>query len=59
MRTATIWGCPRLQDQRSQAVRATTIFNRLLRLVGVWVTAVEFVDDDRVVFVDALSVNIV
>jgi len=40
-------------------VRATTIFNRLLRLVGVWVTAVEFVDDDRVVFVDALSVNIV
>jgi transposase len=33
-------------------VRATTVFNRLLRLVGVWVTAVEFVDDDRVVFVD-------
>jgi transposase len=33
-------------------VRATTVFNRLLRLVGVWVTAVEFVDTDRVVFVD-------
>ena len=33
-------------------MRATTIFNRLLCLVGVWVTAVEFVDDDCVVFVD-------
>jgi hypothetical protein len=33
-------------------VRATTIFNRLLDLVGVWVTAVEFDNDDLVVFVD-------
>jgi hypothetical protein len=32
-------------------VCATTIFNRPLRLVGARVTA-EFVDDDRVVFVD-------
>ena len=28
------------------------MFDRLLRLVGAWVTAVEFVDDDRLVFVD-------
>jgi transposase len=33
-------------------VRATTIFNRLLNLVGVWVTAVEFNHDDEVVVVD-------
>lgn len=36
----------------SQAVRVTTVFNKLLKLVGAWVTAVEFVDDDGVVFVD-------
>jgi transposase len=33
-------------------VRATTIFNRLLDLAGVWVTAVEFNDNDHVVVVD-------
>jgi transposase len=33
-------------------VRASTVFNRLLNLVGVWVTDVEFVNDDRVVYVD-------
>lgn len=33
-------------------MRACTVFNRLLNLVGVWVTGVEFVDDDQVVYVD-------
>ena len=33
-------------------MRATTVFNRLLDLAGVWVTGVEFIDDDQVVFVD-------
>ena len=33
-------------------MRATTVFNKLLKLVGAWVTGVEFVDDDGVVFVD-------
>ena len=33
-------------------MRATTVFNKLLRLVGAWVTAVEFVGDEGVVFVD-------
>jgi transposase len=33
-------------------VRATTVFNKLLRLVGVWVTAVELVGDDQTVYVD-------
>ena len=33
-------------------MRATTVFNRLLDLVGVWVTGVEFVNDDHTVFVD-------
>jgi len=35
-------------------VRATTVFNRLLDLPGVWVTAVEFINKDRVVFVGHL-----
>ena len=42
----------RLRIEGSQAVRATTVFNRLLDLVGVWVTGVEFVNDDHTVFVD-------
>ncbi|MGI9016109.1 MAG: helix-turn-helix domain-containing protein, partial [Euzebya sp.] len=33
-------------------MRATTVFNKLLQLVGVWVTGVEFVAEDDVVFVD-------
>jgi transposase len=33
-------------------VRATTVFNKLLQLVGAWVTDVEFVAEDGVVFVD-------
>ena len=33
-------------------MRATTVFNKLLQLVGAWVTDVEFVDDDNVVYVD-------
>jgi transposase len=33
-------------------VRATTVFNKLLRLVGVWVTHVDFADDDQTVYVD-------
>jgi transposase len=33
-------------------VRATTVFNKLLQLVGAWVVGVEFVDDDGIVFVD-------
>jgi hypothetical protein len=33
-------------------VRATTVFNRLLDLAGVWVTAVEFNNDDSEVVVD-------
>lgn len=33
-------------------MRVTTVFNKLLRLVGAWVTDVEFVDADGVVFVD-------
>jgi transposase len=33
-------------------VRATTVFNKLLRLVGAWVTRVEFVDDEHTVVVD-------
>jgi transposase len=33
-------------------VRYTTVFNKLLKLIGAWVTGVEFVDDQGVVFVD-------
>lgn len=33
-------------------MRASTVFNRLLQLVGVWVTGVEFVDADQTVYVD-------
>ena len=33
-------------------MRATTMFNRLLNLAGVWVSAVEFNNDDRTVTVD-------
>jgi transposase len=33
-------------------VRATTVFNNLLQLVGAWVTDIEFVAEDGVVFVD-------
>ena len=33
-------------------MRVTTVFNKLLKLVGAWVTGVEFDDDDGVVFVD-------
>jgi transposase len=33
-------------------VRATTVFNKLLQLVGAWVTGVEFVDEGGVVVVD-------
>lgn len=33
-------------------MRATTIFNKLLQLVGAWVTGVEFIDGDNVVVVD-------
>ena len=49
---ATISSCRRHRDQGSQAVRATTVFNRLLDLAGVWVMAVEFDNDDKVVFID-------
>ena len=40
----------RFQDR--QVVRATIVFNKLLRLVGVWVTVVEFVNADQAVLVD-------
>jgi transposase len=33
-------------------VRATTVFNKLLRLVGVWVSAVELVEAEQTVYVD-------
>jgi transposase len=33
-------------------VRVSTVFNKLLKLAGVWVSGVEFVDDEGVVFVD-------
>jgi transposase len=33
-------------------VRATTVFNKLLQLVGAWVTGVEFDDDAGIVYVD-------
>jgi transposase len=36
----------------SRVVRATTVFNKLLRLVGVWVTGVQLVSHDQTVFVD-------
>jgi transposase len=33
-------------------VRATTVFNKLLKLVGAWVIGVEFADDAGIVYVD-------
>ena len=33
-------------------MRVTTVFNKLLKLVGAWVVGVKFVDDDGIVYVD-------